>query len=47
MKIKENSLKIQDAFWGKYKTLVKDAIIPYQYNALTDNIEGAEPQSCY
>ena len=43
MKIKENSLKIQDAFWGKYKTLVKDAIIPYQYNALTDSIEGAEP----
>ena len=37
------NVKINDSFWSKYEELVHSAIIPYQYNALSDNIEGAIP----
>ena len=36
-------IKINDAFWTKYTKLVKDVIIPYQWNILNDNVKGAEP----
>ncbi len=39
-------LKINDSFWTKYTKLVKDVIIPYQWESLNDNIEGAEPSHC-
>lgn len=34
---------IQDPFWTPWQKLVKDAIIPYQWDALNDRIPGAEP----
>jgi uncharacterized protein len=40
------NIKINDSFWTKYTKLVKDVIIPYQWESLNDNIEGAEPSHC-
>ena len=37
------NVKINDSFWSKYEELVHSSIIPYQYNALSDNVEGAVP----
>ncbi|WP_077623295.1 glycoside hydrolase family 127 protein [Sediminibacillus massiliensis] len=38
-------VKIDDPFWNPWQKLVKEAIIPYQWDALNDRIEGAEPSS--
>lgn len=35
-------IKIHDSFWEKHVQLVKDTIIPYQWDAINDRIEGAE-----
>jgi len=37
------NVKINDKFWSKYDKLVKDVIIPYQWAALNDRVEDAEP----
>ena len=37
------NVKIEDSFWNKYTKLVTKQIIPYQWEALNDRIEGAEP----
>lgn len=34
---------IQDKFWEGYSELVRQTVIPYQWEALNDRIEGAEP----
>ncbi|WP_433706917.1 glycoside hydrolase family 127 protein [Paenibacillus illinoisensis] len=34
---------IRDSFWEDYSTLVRQTVIPYQWEALNDRIEGAEP----
>lgn len=39
-------IKINDAFWSKHVNLVKDAIIPYQWDAINDRIADAEPSHC-
>lgn len=39
-------IKIQDVFWSKHVDLVKDEIIPYQWNAMNDKILYAEPSHC-
>ena len=39
-------IKIQDAFWSKHIALVKEAIIPYQWDAMNDLIPDAEPSHC-
>lgn len=36
-------VKIKDHFWSKYRNLVKETVIPYQWEALNDRIEDAEP----
>ena len=36
-------VKISDDFWSKYEKLVKDVIIPFQWEALNDNVADAEP----
>lgn len=36
-------LKTNDLFWDNYKELVKDEVIPYQWKALNDELESAEP----
>ncbi|WP_240468702.1 beta-L-arabinofuranosidase domain-containing protein [Gracilibacillus sp. YIM 98692] len=37
------NVKLDDAFWNPWQKLVKEAIIPYQWDALNDRIPGAEP----
>jgi hypothetical protein len=36
-------IRIRDRFWGRYLELVREAVIPYQWEALNDRIPGAEP----
>mgnify|MGYP005761953811 CR=1 FL=1 len=40
------NIHITDAFWDKYIRLVKDVIIPYQWDILNDNMEGVETSHC-
>ena len=35
--------RIQDAFWSEYIELVRDVVVPYQWEALNDRVPGAEP----
>ncbi|XID96149.1 glycoside hydrolase family 127 protein [Paenibacillaceae bacterium WGS1546] len=34
---------IDDRFWGPRQSLVRDTVIPYQWQAMNDEIRGAEP----
>lgn len=34
-----HQIQIKDAFWDKYIRLVKDVILPYQWNTLNDNVK--------
>lgn len=36
-------IRIKDAFWSKHIHLVKETVIPYQWDAINDRIPGAEP----
>lgn len=38
-----NQVSIKDDFWSYYIDLVRDVVVPYQWNALNDRIDGAEP----
>lgn len=38
-----NQVRIQDSYWSPYVTLVKDTVIPYQWDALNDRVADAEP----
>ena len=38
-----HQIQIKDAFWDKYIRLVKDVILPYQWNTLNDNVKDAAP----
>lgn len=40
------SMQITDAFWKKEMELVRTEVIPYQWDALNDNVEGAAPSFC-
>ncbi len=40
------NVKIQDDFWDRYVGLVKDALIPYQWDILNDKLEGIETSHC-
>lgn len=52
MDFKENrpvslgNIKITDGFWKREMELVRNEIIPYQWRALNDQVEGAEPSFC-
>ncbi|MDN4524114.1 glycoside hydrolase family 127 protein [Fictibacillus fluitans] len=37
------SVQINDSYWSRYIQLVRDVVVPYQWEALNDRIEGAEP----
>src|SRR5699024_1070684 len=37
------NVQINDSFWSPWQKLVKESIIPYQWDALNDRIPGAEP----
>ena len=41
-----NSINVTDNFWKKMMELVRINVIPYQWEALNDRIEGAEPSYC-
>lgn len=36
-------IHINDAFWSKHVSLVKEVVIPYQWDAINDRIKDAEP----
>lgn len=40
------NIHIDDLFWNKYRKLVTQKILPYQWKALNDQIEDAEPSHC-
>ena len=40
------NIHITDSFWNKYVHLVKDVIIPYQWDILNDRLEGVETSHC-
>lgn len=37
-----NEIKIEDEFWSKHVSLVKDTVLPYQWDAINDRIPDAE-----
>lgn len=39
-------IQITDSFWEREMELVRTEVIPYQWEALNDRIEGAEPSYC-
>lgn len=39
-------MKITDVFWKKEMELVRNEVIPYQWEALNDRVEGASPSFC-
>lgn len=39
-------IHITDSFWGHYMELIRTSVIPYQWEALNDRIEGAAPSYC-
>lgn len=41
-----NKIKIQDAFWNKYISLVKEVILPYQWEVLNDRRKDVETSHC-
>ncbi|WEJ88149.1 MAG: glycoside hydrolase family 127 protein [Klebsiella huaxiensis] len=43
MEVNLHKLKINDPFLGQYQQLVRDVVIPYQWDALNDRIEEADP----
>ena len=40
------SMKITDDFWKKEIELVRTEVIPYQWGAINDRVEGASPSFC-
>ncbi|OAX61359.1 glycoside hydrolase family 127 protein [Xanthomonas translucens] len=36
-------LRIADPFWQRYQRLVQEVVLPYQWDALNDNVADAEP----
>lgn len=41
-----SDVTITDSFFQKYYRLITEEIIPYQWNVLNDNVEGAEKSHC-
>lgn len=39
-------MEIKDRFWRHYQELVRTKVVPYQWEALNDRIEGADPSYC-
>ena len=40
------NVTVTDSFWRPEQELVRTAVIPYQWNALNDNVPGAAPSYC-
>lgn len=41
-----NKIDIHDLFWNKYIDLVEDVILPFQWELINDQVEGAEKSYC-
>ncbi|MBD0381516.1 glycoside hydrolase family 127 protein [Paenibacillus sedimenti] len=41
--LKLQDVHIQDTFWSEYIELVRDVVVPYQWEALNDRVPDAEP----
>lgn len=41
--MQKTQVDIQDDFWLDYTGLIRKTVIPYQWDALNDRIEGAAP----
>ena len=41
-----NKIKISDQFWNRYIHLVKDVLIPYQWDILNDRLPDVETSHC-
>ncbi|MGO4546319.1 glycoside hydrolase family 127 protein [Paenibacillus sp. 2TAB23] len=41
--MQQTQVDIQDEFWQDYSGLIRNTVIPYQWEALNDRIEGAAP----
>ena len=41
-----DAVAIGDRFWQPYQQLVRDVVLPYQWEALNDRIADAEPSYC-
>lgn len=39
-------VQIRDKFWNRYIRLVKEVLIPYQWDILNDRLEGVETSHC-
>ncbi|HEY5466324.1 MAG TPA: beta-L-arabinofuranosidase domain-containing protein, partial [Clostridia bacterium] len=39
-------VRINGGFWGGYTRLVRDVVVPFQWEALNDRVEGAIPSHC-
>ncbi len=39
-------VRIADDFWGEYQRLIKESVIPYQWEALNDRIPDADRSGC-
>ena len=40
------NVKVRDSFWKQEMELVRKEVIPYQWEALNDRVEGAAPSFC-
>ena len=41
-----NDIRVTDRFWAQEMELVRQTVIPYQWDALNDRVEGAAPSWC-
>ena len=39
-------VRLADHFWGRWTETVRTKLIPYQWEALNDRVEGAAPSHC-
>ncbi|SDW14893.1 glycoside hydrolase family 127 protein [Paenibacillus sp. CF384] len=37
------AVQVQDSYWSSYVNLIRETVIPYQWEAMNDRIESAEP----
>ena len=44
--ILNKSVEITDGFWKEKIELIRNEVIPYQWSALNDKVDGAEPSAC-
>lgn len=44
--LKLSEVQITDSFWNREQELVRTEVIPYQWEALNDRVEGAAPSFC-